>query len=537
MKPTLLLILSIIHSIAWGQGPAMKNNTAQQQITIKKQIVVDDLENQIKDTPLAAVRVLARYKLAAWLWRNGKDETGRAEQLIAKALDELYEKKGEIPDGHFRSLSSNIFALLETNKKELAKTLRAKYSLDSEDELNNADSLLNMKDGEKAAADKIQKSLANKTELSSMTIWLLQELQSRKSPELQKILAEIISLQESGQSNFSAESLFFVVDFFRNTTVSNDLRIKFYNLVSNKAKAAIQFPDSDATSIYDLLNAVMQDISKNAPNLLPEARTLQYIFRSRVPPSVAKSIESYNKIEENPDRLNALISEAEARSSKGLKADLLTQAAQLALKNGKFRLSIELVDQVKANTDEEKDERFSLWYDQFLSDVSEKALKEDDIDSSKYAADRVINKLTLANVLRNRAIYFYKKRDLISAAGLLDNALKLADNANNDLPKIYLLIRLVFTIQKIDPNRISEVIEKTAKAINTLPRLAMDDRPESDNYRKYVDSIMAINERLMPAFAELVKGNKSEAINFASRIDTKEIKLMLNSQYRTKNEL
>lgn len=531
MNTKLLLILSISCCIALGQSPVIRGNISQQEIAIKKQIVINDLENQIKEMPLAAVRVLARYKIASWLWGAGKDETGQARQLATKALDELYEKRDEIPSMYFSSLSSGIFALLETNAKESVKKLRATHKLNPEDELNNAYSLLSMKNGEKVAAGKIQNSLANQTELSPMTIWLMEELRTRKSSELLGILTEIVKLEESGRSNFSAETLFFVVDFFRNPQVSNDLRIRFYNIVCYKARAAVQTPDSDAKSIYDLLSAVMPDIAQNAPSLLPQASTLQYIFMSRVPPSLVETTELYRRIEENRDRLNALISEAGASNGKGLKANLLTQAAQLALKKGQFRLSVELIDKVKANIDEEKDKRFSLWYDQFLTDVSEKALKEDDVNSAKYAAERIINKLSLANVLHNAAVYYYEKQDLVSAIDSLDKALKLTVNADNDLTKIYLLIRLISTTQKIDPSRVQEVTERTAKAINVIPRLALDDKPETDSYRKYVSSIMTINERLMPVFDQLVKRNKGAAIDFAARINIREIKLMLNCTF------
>lgn len=528
MRIKILLLLSISYCVVWGQTSPRETNSSQQQIALKKQIIIDDLENQIKDTPLAAVRVFARYKIAAWLWQSGKDETGRAEQLAIKALDELYEKKAEIPSLYFNSLSSSIFALLEVNAKEIAKKLRAKYNLSSEDELYNANSLLDTKDGEKIAADKIQKSLAHQTELSSLTILLMEDLQSRKSPELLRILTEIVTLEESGQSNFSAETLCFVVDFFRNTTVPNNLRIRFYNIVCNKAKAAIPTADSDATSIYDLLSAIMPDIAKNAPNLLPEANTLQAVFMSRVPPATIESSEAYRRIDESEDHLSALITEAEASPDKSFRANLLTQAAQLALQKGKFRLAVELSDKIKANIDEEKDKRFPLWYDQFLSEISNKALKADDVDSSKYAAERIIKKINLANILRNTALYYYAKRDSISASDALDKAFKLAVSADNDLPKVYLLIRLISTSQKIDPNRVPEIIENTAKAINGIPHLGVDDKSETDSYKKYVGSIMSINERLMPVFDQLVKRNKNEAIDFAARINTKEIKLMLN---------
>jgi hypothetical protein len=535
MRTGLLLILGLFCcGVVWAQEARITpNDSAQQkislqQIALNKQIAVDDLESQIKDTPLAAVRVVARYRLATWLWKDGKDDTGRAEALSVKALEELYEKKVEIPAAYFGSLRSDIFALLEKNAKQSAKDLQTKYKLSSEEELNNAYSLLNMKGSEQLAADKIQTSLANQTELSSMTIWLMEELRRRKSPELLRVLAEIISLEESGRSNFSAESLFFAVDFFRDAAVSNDLRIRFYNIICNRARTALPFPDSDAKSVYDLLTAVMPDIAQNASGLLSEAKVLQYAFLSRVPSSEAESIESNQRIDENPDRLDALISEAEASRNQGLRANLFAQAAQLALTKSKFHLAVELIEKSKAEVDEEKDKRFSLWHDQFLAEVSEKALKADDVDSSKYAIERVTKKLVIANTLRSTAVYYYAKGDSVAAASSLERALKLAADADNDLAKISLLIRLISTAQKVDPNRLAEVTRTTVKAINLVPRLAIDDKPDSDNYRKYVSSILTINERLFPVFGQLVKRNRDEAVAFAAGIDTRDIRLMLN---------
>lgn len=530
MRIKALLVLLIFHHVALGQAAARKADAGNQQpdISIRKQLIVGDLENQMKDSPLAAVRVFARYKLAAWLWRGGKDETGQAERLTVKALDELYENRAEIPTIYFGSLSSSMFALLEANAKGAAQQLKAKYRLDSEDELKNAYSSLDAKNGEKAAADTLQKSLADKTELSPMTLWLMQELQERRSPELLRIMDEIVSLEESGRSNFSAETFFFTVDYFRGAQVSNELRLRFYNVVCNKAKSTILNPDSDARAAYDLLNAVLPDISKNAPALLPEASTLQYACMSRVPPSAVEAAESYKKIDASSDRLSALISEAEASRDKGLRANLLTRASQLALQQGNFRLAVELIDKVKANTDVEKDGRFTLWHDQFLSDVSEHALKEGDTEAATYATERVINKLTLANVLRVTALHYYEKRDLVAAGVAFDKALKLVLNADNNVPKIYLLIRLIATAQKIDRSRISEIAGQTAKAINALPCLAVGDKPETENYRNYVSSVMAINERLTPVFAQLVEKDRSEAVAFAASIKKKEVTLMLN---------
>lgn len=135
MKLHLSLILIIFCSlICPAQKADEKAVVAAQQRILKKQILVDELDNQTKNVPFAAVRVSVRTKLAGWLWKNGKDETGRAEPLAVKAVEELYEKKDEIPNPIF--LSQDLFPLLELNAKETAKKLRAKYDVDSGEDLS-----------------------------------------------------------------------------------------------------------------------------------------------------------------------------------------------------------------------------------------------------------------------------------------------------------------------------------------------------------------------------------------------------------------
>ena len=524
----LLILIAFCCLTCWGQKLTDKTKGNTQEITIKKQIIVADLENQVKDIPFAAVRIFVRYKTASWLWKDGKDETGQAEKLAVKAIEEFYENKVEIPSLYANSLKPDIFALLEINAKETAKKLKAKYDFDSEDELNNAQSLLDKKDGEKLAADKIVKFLSNQTELSPMATSLIDQLQSRKSSELLRVLTTILNLEETGGSNFSANSLIFVIQNFRDSTVPNDLRIRFFRIVLNKARSALQFPDSNAQSAFNLLSMVMPDITANAPNLLPEASVLQAALTTRVSQAASEERERFERIENSPDKLSALISEAEKTENKTLKEELYSKAAQLALGMGKFVLAVDLVEKT-IGEQESEDAAIKFrrqWHDQFLGDVAQKALKKDDADSAKYATKKIIDKLSMAEVLRKAAAYYFEKQDLVSANAAFDEALKLTTNAETGAKKVYSFIRLIPTIQKIDKSRISEIAGKTAKAIDSMPTLNIDDKPGTENYEKYVTTVMAMNWNLLPIITELVKGNKNEAIDFANRINRKEIKVI-----------
>ncbi len=97
MKFKLSFILIIFCSLTClAQKSNEKPRSAAQQNIVKKQNIVDELDNRTKDIPLAAVRVFVRTRLAEWLWYDGKDETGRAETLvISKLLNEIYAKPEE----------------------------------------------------------------------------------------------------------------------------------------------------------------------------------------------------------------------------------------------------------------------------------------------------------------------------------------------------------------------------------------------------------------------------------------------------------
>lgn len=529
MKIRLLLILLIIYCVttSWGQNVDKKIKHDPQEITIKKLIIVNDLENQLKDVPLAAVRVLVRSKMASWLWKSGKDETGNAEQLSVKAIEELYEKKTEIPSLYFNVLKPDLFALLELNAKETATKLKAKYDPTSEDALESAYSNLSKKDGERLAADKILRSLIDQSEFSPMATLLMDQLQNRQSAELPRILTAIVNLEETGRNNFSVETLFLIVQNFRSSAVPNDIRIRFFKVILNKAGVGLH-PSSNVEATLSLLSSVMPDITVSAPNLLPEAHGLLAALTSRASQATREARERNQRIEESPDKLSALISEAEKSNDKFLKYRLHTEAAQLALRDGKFRLAVDLAEKTIETEPFEgiTDEFRKSWHDQFLSEALQKALKKDDVDSAKYATKKVIDKLSMAELLRKTAIYYSEKQNMIFAAEALDEAIKLTTQADDSTKRIYGFIRLVPTTQRIDKSRVSEVAAKTAKAIDKIPTLNVEDKPGTENFEKYVISVMAINWNLLPVISELAKANRNEAVDFAGRISRKEIRIV-----------
>ena len=527
MRITLLLILIVFCRVTClGQHADPLTKTAAQEVTIKRQILIDDLENQLKDVPLAAVRVFVRARMAAWFWKAGKDETGNAERLSVKAIDELYEKRSEIPSLYFNVLRTDLFALLELIEKRTAAQLKAKYDSGSEDDLESAFSNLDKKDGERRAADNVLNSFTNQSDFSPNATLLIDQLQSGQSSELTRILSAIIYLEETNRNDFSPEALFLIVDNFRSSAVTNDLRRRFFRVILNKAGSVGRSPES----VFNLLSSVMPDITVNAPNLLPEANALQAALTSRISNATREARERNQRIAESTDKLGALISEAEKANDKVVKYRLQVDAAQVALRDGRFRLAVELANKT---IDSEPfvgipDDFRKSWHDQFLGDVLQSALKKSDLDSATYATKKVIDKLSMAELLRKTAVYYSEKRDIVSATDALDEAINLTTKAEVSTMRIYGLIRLVSTAQKIDKSRLSEVVAQAARSFEKIPSLNPEDKPGTEKYEKYVTSIMVTNWNLLPVIGELARNNRNEAIDFGDRINKKEIKIIVN---------
>lgn len=528
MKLKLSLVIIIFCALTGAAQQAdEKTRIAARQIVLKKRILVDDLDNQAKNLPLAAARIFARTKLAEWLWKNGADETGRAEPLAVKAVEELYEKKDEIPNWIF--LSSDLFALLEMNAKDAAKRLRAKYNIEDAEDLSNASSLLSKEGGDKIVAAKIKRALRRESDLNTIT-YMLGELRDRKSPEFLSILFEIVALEETGKNSFAADSLFWVVDYFRDRSVPNDLKIRFYRIVVGKARSAVQAADADAGATADgLLYALLPDINAVAPELSAEALALKSVLSAKTSQRTKRLQERDKRIDESADKLEALIAEAEKTDDKNDKTSLYDDAGSLATKREKFRLAVDLYDKALESLTNDfplKPEFRYLYHDQQLNEIVGAALAKNDADSAGYATKKIVGGLAKAEALRQTAIYFYENKDSASALRAYDEALKLTVKAENNGLKFYTLFRLIRAAQTIDADRVSEATAATAKTIDNFPTPNPEDKPGTKNFDEYVSTIMAVNVNVASAMSNLVKKNKSEAADFAIRINRKEVKII-----------
>jgi hypothetical protein len=533
MKKLFVLIFTFSCTVStFGQQEDVDLNPQRLEIQIKKQLICDDLERQLKDIPFAAVRVLTRYRVASWLWKDGDDDTDRAEDIAVRAIDDLYANKAEIPDYYLQVLKAELFAMLDMHAREASDKLREKHKISSEDDVGILDSLLHQKGGEKLAADAAIKSLVNQSQENSdnpdmsLLIWRLQE---RKSPELLRLLVAIVDAEEKGRTRFTSATLFSMSRYFVEASVPIPVQKRFFEVVVSKSRNVAQMPEGDTEGFFNLLSSLIPNISTIYPQLLREATVVQLVLKTRISQDSKEIQERNDRIRASADRLAALIAEAQQTNDKGTKYGLYVRAAKLALEQKKFTYAVDIVEktvEIDTFSDIISDPFRKRWLDQFLGQVVTAALQSGDPQSARYATKQIVDPLSKADSLRRIANYHFDHSDPGPTYDALDESIKLISRVEGGDRRIFSLINLLPTVQRIDRNRLSDLSELTAKSINSIPSLDAEDKPQTKNFKNYVTSVMNINWNLLPALTKLLKENKSDAANLAGRINKKEIRII-----------
>jgi hypothetical protein len=521
MKISLLFLLVAGLSITGlSQKPARSPAKPVDNFVLKKQIFVDDIESQLSSVPVAGVRIGIRTRLAEWLWKSGKDDTGRAEPLAVKAVEELFEKEDEITDPEW--LRGPLFQLLEKNAKETAARLKAKYFKNPEDDLTNAFEWLGKEGGDKVVADKVLKYLGGKGRFDGNITFILRELRDRRSPQYVIVLGAILRSAEEGRISLDVSSLSFLASDFRDPAAPAALVRRYFELVMARARAGVQAPGPEDQTLTYLLAEIIRDLGEKIPDLVPEAEGLKAALLARTTRAEDRKREAEDRIQASADKLGALIDEAEKAETLNEKNSFYVRAEILADETGKFAIAIRVLS-ILRNLNKEDKFYSNSWTDQEFARINEEGLKKDDVENAQTARELIVDEIRRGEAWRVAAVYFKEKNDQIDADDALNRSIKLLANADREnTQRVHALIRLIPGVRKVDKMRLREVIVLTARAIDDLPTPGPDDKPGTDNFKKYVRTVMAINVNITAAMNPLLKDDKAEAAEFASRIQKRE---------------
>ena len=512
--------------ISYSQVDGADEKDELAQLRLKKQLVVIDLESQTKNIPYAAVRVFAGYRTASWLWKDGKDDTGRAAEIAAAAIDDHYKNRGEIPSTYF--FDSHLFILLDSHAKGLAKQLREKHK-GSVNESEAIIRLLSEKDGPKRAVDAAVRLLSRPNEQNPDLVYVLTNLEQQGSPELYRLLGAILAADQTGNGRLPTHMIEILTGFFIKPDVPNEMRKQFIQLVLGRARnpAALSVLDRDA--YYRTLQRLWPDISTRYPEMLAEAGPIYTFLSAQMSRSTREANERYERIQNSADKLAATVAEAERAEDKIEKYALYTSAARLALEKKRFVYAVDLMEkasEIDIPRSGIKAEFSKNLHDQFYRSVVTKALEASEPHAAEHAIKKMQAPMSKAEALKNLSQYHIDGNDLDSGRRSHDEAVKLVGNIESSPQGASLLLSMLPTAHRIDSGRLLELTQMIAKTINAIPSLNVEDKPDTKNYREYVTKVMDINWNLDSALRQLVKVNRGAAKDLADRIEKKEIKII-----------
>jgi len=537
----LIAAISILSLSSFGQNVATVKSDIAAELRIRKQMLALDLENRIRELDLSAPRVMARYKLAAWLWKDGKDDIGRAEEFAVLAVEDLFKHRVEIPPVYFSALSADLFALLDRNAPNVSKTLRKKYNLDAMQETSVELSMLNQPNGERIAVDSAIRSIYSNDSIEAGIFPLISTLQNRRSRELIRLLEALVNAEENVRGRLSPWTMSQLSASYDSQNISAGLSRRFVTIVLDRSRAASQLQTGPFEAWLDLLTRNLALIERRFSEMTPDANVVRSVLLSRISRQSREANERNERINNSADKLSALISEAEKAEDPSLAHELYWRAARLALEQGKFRKSSELVQLIR-DVDMSasllgKEIRINV-ENQFLATVAERSIKADDPDAAAFSLDKMNDPVRKSEGFGKLAKYFVEKSDSDSARGAVQQSLRFAANVEDLARRASLYLGLLPVVHSIDPTSIYEINSLAAKSINSIPSLNVEDKPETENYQNHITKLMIVNWNLVPSLSDLVKRDRNGASDLASRIEKKEVRIIADyilGIYNTEN--
>jgi hypothetical protein len=515
-----LIVLLTIATGAFAQSPKTSPSAAQQFI-VRKQQLVDDFELQMKELPYAAVRVYIRYKLAEWLWKKGKDDTGRAEGLAVKALEEVYTKREELAGSSRFQLTTDLFALLDTHAKETSVRLKAKHELDEDSDLFSGFGQLKNKDGDQAVAQKLINALAKPGNINNMVNPLLNSLRAIKSAQFPVVLGTFLDAVESGRATVNNGTLYSFLMHFNDPQTPPALKARYFALVVARARAATQTPDP---IVYPLLASAITSFGEGS-DLLPEAVALKTALAVAETAANRAQREAQERVDASADKLAAYIEEAEKSENPSLKSSLYRRAAGEAKRTGKFGVAIDVIGKVR---EIDKDEYIKDWADGELTSIVKLALEKNEVEAALAAADSIDDRIDRADGWKMAAEYFDAKKDTAAARDAIQKMLKIMSEpyTGEDGLRVHGLVRMLPTVQKIDKLDLPQAISMTARAINDYPTPGAEDRAGTSKYSNYVFNTMWLNMSLPRIMPLLLSTDRADAVDLAERINKREVRIV-----------
>jgi hypothetical protein len=528
-----LLAFAFTFSIyCFGQNSpqTLSKSSPESQQQIRNLIANLPDQKQINSLDEPAFRVFIRTQAAMLLWKiKSAEATGSANRLVTDAIKDLHDNQKEIPALYANLFRADLLSSLKQYAPDLAAKLIEEYKLnDQNNAVEDAYSRLQHSDEVPSAIDAVRRSVQSGKANVSYLIFFLIRLNEVKPSEVQKILLDIITVEENSPGSLSLQNLFMLKHQFIREDIPPDLQSRFLRAVIRATGNLSNVPDEERELAYNLLRSILPTIAKLQPSLSQTAAAQMTALGSALPDQSAID-QAEERIANSNDQLGQLVIEAESAKDPSLKHDFGVRAAQLALKKEQFKRAADLIE--KYESDEKRNFNY---HDQILVDCVTQALKKDDAESAEYAASKMRSNLKRAAMIRKLALYYYGLNDIVTAKLRLNDALKLIASSPDDIAKVSALLDTIFVVGKVDGQRSVELTQTVVKTINDSPQLNAEskskpeDKTEAEWRKSNVANLLQVAHRIIPLFQLLAQKDEFGARSIAENFQRKEFKLAAN---------
>jgi len=464
-----------------------EDNLRRQQIrALRADLLVRALDN-IKKMDEPTSRLSARAEMCTYIGGKGfpVEDQDLASELATDAFADFANHSSEIPSVISDYYLGELEAWLEKTRPDLVEKIKVaqKAQLRS-GATSRIRALLQMKGGDITAGEVIREQLSRGEDVQGL-YFLLDELMKQQSSALTPVLSDIITF--AGRGSVSLEALFWVAEIYRRTTVAEDLRRRFVNMVVARTNPANFVNEPTPKVAYDLLTSILHMAAVLTPDSYEQIQVQALALRASLTQSQLASDARAKRLKESQDPIADLVEEAEASKSKIERNHLLAQAAQMALAAKKLQLCLEIVSKLDLSVRISLADFWHHWTDQFLRSVVKAALDNSDIQMALKAGDRVISpsQKVAAMILIMR--YAGKNHDRDLAQKLLMAAEKIATDTPDNFERARAFALLSGNADVADSNRAIQLLEFEIRALNNLAKPDQDDNDKKVEYLRNLD--------------------------------------------------
>ncbi|MFN2517064.1 MAG: hypothetical protein ABR556_12725 [Pyrinomonadaceae bacterium] len=538
-----LCLVFALGSLSFGQKVAQRKRSQQetaQQKALEAEsarqraaALLEQLPEQIKLMDEPALRVLLRLEIVSHFWGNQRSASSKGNDsskntyknttvMVKEALADLEEHEKDIPRGFAQYARTRLISLLQLHAPELAARLVKSDAPEDTRKLSDTDiaNSLFASNNIEAAVEKVRSSIRRGNDPGSNIVFFLTRLEKGRPNEFPRLLSELLTVGELKQGGLSVETLSWLSSFYLSDKTSPELKARFCAVAINVIGESSTISDRyQLTYAHSLVNSILPFIEKLTPSLYGQALAQASALASRIPQQEIERLAIARRVKESDDPLEQLITEAKSVNDSSLKDDLLTEAAQLALKKEELRKAVDLADSTSAEGDHGR------WRDQFLGDVVSRAIAKKDLELAGYAISKIQSALKRANELQKLAQYYIETKESDRAHYVLIDAVKLIDLTDDSSDKAVALLNIATSFSKInDVPRFFDLVQRSINVINkvTSGRLNPDDKSNSDAY--VTDTLIPLASYIIPVFQSLARKDEWLTNSLIIKIQPKEIR-------------